>query len=71
MLLVGTLLVSTFSFAQVQSANSNASPLMDLGNAWKSYRTIHPNPNSNDITMGYGGQDISGRPTLASRTTTS
>lgn len=68
-LLVGTLLVSSFCFAQVQSA-SNATQLKDLGNAWKSYRSIHANPDNNDITMGYGGQDVSGRPTLVSRTTT-
>lgn len=68
-LLVGTLLMSSFCFAQVQSQSANGQ-LQELGNAWKSYRSIQPGSDKNDITMGYGGQDISRRPTIVPHTAT-
>lgn len=33
-----------------------------LGSAWKTYPSIKPKPNTNDITIVYGGADVSHRP---------
>jgi hypothetical protein len=62
-LLVGILLTSTGSFA-MQPAQLNT-----LGSAWKAKPVVQPKHN-NDITIVYGGADISRRPTLVPHTTT-
>lgn len=60
------LLLSTASLAGVASSGLSKGPssLNALGSAWKSYSSIHPKKNSNDITIVYGGADISQKPTL-------
>lgn len=62
-LLVGLLLASASSMA-AQPAKLDA-----LGSAWKNKSVIQPQHN-NDITIVYGGADISRRPTLVPHTTT-
>jgi len=65
-LLIAALVVSTCSFAN-EGLSKNSPQLNALGSAWKS----HPAQvlNQHDLTMGYGGADISRRPTLAMHTT--
>lgn len=63
-LLIGVLLASTCSFA-IQPAQLNA-----LGSAWKTKPAVQPKQDKNDITIVYGGADISRRPTLIPHTTT-
>jgi hypothetical protein len=70
-LLVTAFLISAASFADVSSGLSKgSSQLKALGSAWKSYSSIQPKPNSNDITIVYGGADVSRRPTLVPHTAT-
>jgi len=71
-LLVGTCLISASSFADVSSSGlaKGSSQLNALGSAWKTYSSVQPKQNSNDITIVYGGADISRRPTLDPHTTT-
>lgn len=69
-LLVGTLLVSSFCFAQVSIPQSSNPTQKALGSAWKSYRSIQPGSEKHDIMMGYAGQDLSNRPTLDSHMAT-
>lgn len=40
-----------------------------LNTALKSLQTITPKANKNDITIVYGGEDISNRPTITTHTT--
>lgn len=70
-LLVATMVVSTFSFADIQST-PQASPLMkSLGSAWKTPQATPAKQTQHDITTVYGGADIiSRRPTLAPHMTT-
>lgn len=62
-LLLGILLASTASMA-MQPAKLDA-----LSSAWKAKPLVQPKHN-NDITIVYGGADISRRPTLVPHTTT-
>ncbi len=66
MLLIAALVVSTCSFADV-GLTKNSPQLNALGSAWKSHQ--HQVLNQHDLTMGYGGADVSRRPTLAMHTT--
>lgn len=63
-LFIGALLISTCGFATMESSQLKA-----LGSAWKSKQSIHPKKEE-DITIVYGGADISRRPTLVPHTTT-
>lgn len=65
LLLVGVMLISASSFANTQSSQLNA-----LGSAWKYQPSVQPKQVKNDITIVYGGADISRRPTLVPHTTT-
>lgn len=66
MLLIGAILVSTGSFAAPSTGfGKNSQQLKTLGSAWKSYHSIQPTLDKNDLEMGYGGQDISHSPTSA------
>lgn len=47
-----------FATAPTSSANKSSQQLSSLGAAWKSYRTLQPKENKNDIEMVYGGEDI-------------
>jgi hypothetical protein len=64
-LFVGVLLISTCTFASTQALSLKA-----LGSAWKTKQSIQPKQDKNDITIVYGGADISRRPTLVPHTTT-
>lgn len=57
-------LVSTFCFAANHSLDA-------LGNAWKSHHSTNGASlkDPKDITIVYGGEDVSHRPTLSMRTT--
>lgn len=67
-LIFAVLMVSTCSFAADQLGLSKNSPQLNaLGSAWKAQKSQPLN--QHDITMGYGGEDISRRPTLAMHTT--
>lgn len=61
---VAAILVSASTFAGAQSTvpSKHASQLKSLGSAFKSYSTVVPKIDSNDITMGYAGQDVSSKP---------
>lgn len=52
--------MSTCGFATAPTSNANKSSqqLSSLGTAWKSYRTLQPKENKNDIEMVYGGEDV-------------
>lgn len=43
--------------------------LHDLGNAWKNAPSIKAKEDKNDITIVYGGKDISLRPSLQKQST--
>lgn len=58
-LLVGAFLISATSYADTGAS------LNSLGSAWKAESHMHAQKDPNDITMVYGGQDISNRPTVA------
>lgn len=68
-LLVATI-VATSSYANTQSLSKNSAQLNALGAAWKAKQMTQPIQSQNDITIVYGGADISRRPTLAFHTTT-
>lgn len=68
--LVAIIVISTYSFADIQSLNLNhPQPLKELGLAWKSQQTIKPQPITNDMAIVYGGADISHKQILNSRHT--
>lgn len=57
------ILVSASAFADIHSTgfSKNSKQLQALGSAFKSYSTVVPKIDSNDITMGYAGQDVSSK----------
>lgn len=58
-LFVALLTVSMFCYA------NTASPLAEkLGTAWKTQQSLHAKEDKNDITIVYGGADISAKPSL-------
>lgn len=74
-MLISVLSISSFAYLSStnllsSNLNKNSSPLKTLGSAWKTYSSVQLKPNSHDITIVYGGADISRRPTLASHATT-
>ncbi len=66
-LLVGALLISSISFANASGLSKGSPQLNALGSAWRAHPSVKESPN--DITIVYGGEDVSRRPTLASRIT--
>lgn len=76
MILVAAFLVSSYSFADTQSLALNspskhAPSLKELSAAWKNQQYMHAQDDKkNDITIVYGGADISNRPALKLHTTT-
>jgi len=68
-ILVGAILISTASFAATPSNgfSKNSTSLEKLGAAWKTEQ--HVKKNSSDLTIVYGGADVSHKPTLVSRAT--
>lgn len=71
-LFVFTIVMSTqgFSFMTHASLVNESSQLKALGSVWKTPMASHLPQTKNDITMVYGGADISRRPTLDPRSTT-
>ena len=65
-LIVASIFVSSFTFANL---NNHSSLQNQLHSALKAKPVAEPALNANDILMGYAGQDISRRPTLATHTT--
>jgi hypothetical protein len=64
---VVAVLVVTSSFADAPSAKAkNSNQLKALSSAWSAQHTIHLDQGKKNITMVYGGQDVSSRPTLNS-----
>lgn len=62
------ILVSSYAFADTATGFSKGSPqLKALGSAFKAgaHATISPSTNTNDITMGYAGEDVSNKITVA------
>lgn len=47
-----------FAAAPTSSANKSSQLSNSMSTAWKSYRTLQPKENKNDIEMVYGGEDI-------------
>lgn len=65
-LLVAAILVSSSSLADT-AFSKNSPQLNSLGSAWKSHHSMQLN--QNDITIVYGGEDVSShRPTLVEHT---
>lgn len=58
-LLAATVLVSTYTFANVQPKET--ATLKSLGSAFKS-QSAPPKIDPKDITMGYAGQDMTSKP---------
>ncbi|MBV9576143.1 MAG: hypothetical protein JO149_05935 [Gammaproteobacteria bacterium] len=54
-LFVSTVLFSAYSFADKPVTNLSSS----LGAAWKAQSSLHAKLNSHDLTIVYGGADIS------------
>ena len=66
MLFVGTIVLSTGSFAYVSTSFGKGSTQLNaLSAAIKSSHSLRPTLDKNDIEMGYGGQDIAHMPVLA------
>lgn len=59
-LLISVAVLSTTSFAG-SSFNKNSPQLKALGSAWKSQQSVQINKDNDEMTMGYGGQDIANR----------
>lgn len=60
LVLVVTLIVTSYSFADTQSANNSSSTsLKELSAAWKNQQYMHAKEDKNDITIVYGGEDVS------------
>jgi len=57
------ILVSASAIADIQSTglSKNSKQLQSLGSSFKSNSTVVPKIDSNDITMGYAGQDVSSK----------
>lgn len=71
--LVGAVLIGSNSFAGIQAVDlsKTSRPLeSSLGSAWHTQQNIHLKQDKNDITMVYGGQDVSPKPTIAVVTAT-
>lgn len=70
-LMIGAILICTVSFAQSEEGlGKGSSKLKELNAIWKQTQTITPKQDDkNDITMVYGGKDISLRPSIAPSTT--
>ncbi len=66
-IMVSALLISTGGFADI---NSHSAQLKALGSAWKTKQSVNSQQTKNDITMVYGGADVSRRPTLVSHIAT-
>ncbi len=66
MIIVSVLAVFTLSTVNAQSSafNKNSPQLKALGSTFKNHSHIAPKVNSNDITMGYAGQDVSRQPVI-------
>ncbi|RDI42838.1 hypothetical protein [Aquicella lusitana] len=64
-LMIGAILVATGSIAGISSTLGKNSPQLNaLSSAVKASQTMHAQQHKNDITIVYGGADISNRPTL-------
>lgn len=68
MLIVGVFLISNVSFADIQQ--SKVSKIKSLSSAFKNAQSLSAKKNQNDITMVYGGKDISLKPSIIPSTTT-
>lgn len=62
LILIGAILVSSFSFAGSSGPNKASPQLNALGSVWKNHSLNHPPYDKNDIVMGYVGQDVSDQP---------
>jgi hypothetical protein len=70
-MVLGALLATTTSFANVPSSSLNKGSvgLKALSSAWKTdANAATPQSHKDAIEMVYGGQDVSGKPTLALNT---
>lgn len=71
MTLVSAILVSTCTFAIGSGLSAGSPQLKALSSAWKTQQSsTNLQAIKNDITMGYGGADVSRRPTLDPHSTT-
>lgn len=66
--IVGAVLLSSSSFANVAPSIDQNSSLQALSSAWKSQNSTAVASTKGSIDMVYGGEDISRRPTLAIHT---
>lgn len=64
-LAIGTMMLASVSFADTSSSSLSQS----LASALKTQPSMHAKLDSNDITIVYGGADISRKPTLVTHTT--
>jgi hypothetical protein len=69
--IVAAIVFATSSFADVQSLGRNSQQMNALNAAWTAKQATHPIQSKDDITIVYGGADISNRPTLNLHTTIS
>ncbi|OGT34956.1 MAG: hypothetical protein A3F11_06295 [Gammaproteobacteria bacterium RIFCSPHIGHO2_12_FULL_37_14] len=60
LLLISTILLATSSFGE-SPISKNLSD-KSFGSAWQAQQFIHPTHGKNDLTIVYGGADISHRP---------
>jgi hypothetical protein len=69
--LVCAALISTCTFATGSGLSAGSPQLKALSSAWKTQQSsANLQLSKDDITMGYGGADMSRRPTIDPRSTT-
>jgi hypothetical protein len=72
LLLLVSMTIYTYCTAQPLSLSfhRNTKFLHSLSSIWRSNQSIHLKQYKNDINMGYGGADISRKPTIVPHITT-
>lgn len=64
-IIVTFIMVSTYSFADIQSLQlTDPTKIKKLGQAWHINQSIKPQPITDDMTIVYGGADISHKQVL-------
>ena len=69
LVLIVTFIMASYSFAATNSNNDSVS-LKDLSLAWKNQQYMHAKEDKNDITIVYGGADVSRKSPFFQHTTT-
>ena len=67
---VAVLLLASYTFADTKSPNlSESETLKALRSVWKNQESLHAKEDKNDLTIVYGGADVSNKPSFNIQTT--